>query len=176
MSKTEEIFRDNSFVGEIWSSVTWTTSKNTAGKQVCYLLSVSYYSERVYRNFGRKKQNDQASKEAKYFSMAFNSTPDVSHKDQTSQILHYVMIDEDKVKVVKSFVNFIETNGKGAENISIMILEKLEKGRNDIWNCTLPHLIVSHKHFLLAMCLHGNLICYVCFVLHKDYRYSVKSV
>jgi len=64
--------------------------------------------------------------------MAFNSTPDVSHKDQTRQILHYVMIDEDKVKVVKSFVNFIETNGKGAENISIMILEKLEKDRNDI--------------------------------------------
>jgi len=49
--------------------------------------------------------------------MAFDSTPDVSHKDQTSQILHYVMIDEDKVKVVKSFLNFIETKGKGAENI-----------------------------------------------------------
>jgi len=65
MSKTEEIFRANSFVGEIWSSVTWTTSKNTAGKQVCYFLPVSYCSERVYRNFGRKKQNDQASKEAK---------------------------------------------------------------------------------------------------------------
>ena len=64
--------------------------------------------------------------------MAFDSTPDVSHKDQTSQILHYVMIDEDKVKVVKSFVNFIETKGKGAENVSTMILEKLEKDRNDI--------------------------------------------
>ena len=132
MSKTEDIFRGSSFVGEIWSSVTWTTSKNTPGKQVGYFLSVSHYSERVYRNFGRKKQNDKASKEAKYFSMAFDSTPNVSHKDQTSQILHYVMIDEDKVKVVKSFVNFIETTGKGVENISTMILEKLEKDRNDI--------------------------------------------
>jgi len=132
MSKTEEIFRANSFVGKIWSSVTWTTSKNTPGKQVGYFLSVSYYSERVYRNFWKKNQNDQASKETKYFSMAFDSTPDVSHKDQTSRILHYVMIDEDKVKVVKSFVNFIETKGKGVENISTIILEKLAKDRNDI--------------------------------------------
>jgi len=37
-------------------------------------------------------------------------------------------------------------------------------------------LIVSHEHFLMAMCLHGNLICYVCFVLNEDYRYCVKSV
>jgi len=66
--------------------------------------------------------------------MAFDSTPDASHKDQTSQILHYVMIDEDKVKAVKSFVNFIETTGKGVENISTMMLEKLEKDRNDILN------------------------------------------
>jgi len=64
--------------------------------------------------------------------MAFDSTPDVSCKDQTSHILHYVMIDEDKVKVVESFVNFIETKGKSAENISTMILEKLEKDKYDI--------------------------------------------
>jgi len=64
--------------------------------------------------------------------MAFDSNPDVSHKDHTSQILHYVMIDVDKVKVVESFVNFIATKGKSAENISTIILEKLEKGRNDI--------------------------------------------
>jgi len=28
----------------------------------------------------------------------------------------------------------------------------------------------------LAMCLHGSLNCYVCYVLIKDYRYCVKSV
>jgi len=26
------------------------------------------------------------------------------------------------------------------------------------------------------MCLHGSLICYVCYVLNKDYRYCVKNV
>ena len=37
-------------------------------------------------------------------------------------------------------------------------------------------LILSHEHFLLAMCLHGSLICYVCYVLNEDYRYCVKSI
>jgi len=37
-------------------------------------------------------------------------------------------------------------------------------------------LIVPHEHFLLAMCLHGSLICYVCYILSKDYRYCVKSI
>jgi len=27
----------------------------------------------------------------------------------------------------------------------------------------------------LAMCLHGSLICCVCYVFNKDYRYFVKS-
>jgi len=108
MSKTEEILEASSFVREIWFSVTRTTFKNPAGKQVCYFLSVSYYSELVYRHLGGNEQNDQPSKEAKYFSIAFNSTPDASHKDQPSQILHYVMIDGDKVKVVESSVDFIK--------------------------------------------------------------------
>ena len=41
---------------------------------------------------------------------------------------------------------------------------------------TPSHLIVSHVHFLLAMCLLGSLNCYVCYVLNKDYRYCVKYV
>jgi len=45
------------------------------------------------------------------------------------------MIDGDKVKGVESFVDFIETKGRSAENISTMILEKSEKDRNDIQNC-----------------------------------------
>jgi len=41
---------------------------------------------------------------------------------------------------------------------------------------TQSHLLVSHEHFLLAMCLHGSLNCYVCYVLIKDYRCCVKNV
>ncbi|KAF2888204.1 hypothetical protein ILUMI_17969, partial [Ignelater luminosus] len=32
-------------------------------------------------------------KKAKYYSMIFESTPNIAHKDQTSQVLRYVMID-----------------------------------------------------------------------------------
>ena len=41
---------------------------------------------------------------------------------------------------------------------------------------TPPHLILSHKHFLLAMCLHGSLVCYVSYVLSEDCCYCVKSI
>jgi len=44
----------------------------------------------------------------------------------------------------------------------------------EVW--TPSRLIVSHEHFLLTMCLHGFRICYVCYVLNIDYRFSVKSI
>ena len=47
-------------------------------------------------------------KEAKYFSMIFDITPDISHKDQMSQVFRY----GDQVKTVESFVDFIETKVK----------------------------------------------------------------
>ena len=39
------------------------------------------------------------------------------------------------MKVVESFIDFIEAKGKAAQNISTMILEKLEKDGIDIQNC-----------------------------------------
>jgi len=57
-------------------------------------FDTSYLSPTIHNEFieilGEKKQIDQARKEAKYFSIAFDSTPDVSHKDQTSQF--YTML------------------------------------------------------------------------------------
>ena len=44
--------------------------------------------------------------------MMFDSTPDISHKDYTSQVPRYITIDGDKVKAVESFVDFIESKGK----------------------------------------------------------------
>jgi len=99
-------------------------------------FATSYLSPTIQNEFikilGEKSKMIKQVKKPSNFSMAFDSTLDVSHKDQTSQILHYIVIDQDKVKVVKSFVNSIETKGKGAENISTRILETLETDRNDI--------------------------------------------
>ena len=41
---------------------------------------------------------------------------------------------------------------------------------------TPSHLIVSHKHFLLTMCLHGSLNCNVRYILNNNFRCCVKSI
>ncbi|XP_018495217.1 uncharacterized protein LOC100901689 [Galendromus occidentalis] len=74
-------------------------------------------------------------KTAKYFTMIFDSTPDLSHKDQTSQVLRYVILDGKEVKVTESFVGFIETEKKDAAGITSMILQSLEKDGLDIQHC-----------------------------------------
>ena len=52
-------------------------------------------------------------------------------------------------------------------------VQKQSQPHNQLTGFRTPfHLIVSHELFLLAMCLHGNLMCYV---LNKDYRCCVKS-
>jgi len=35
---------------------------------------------------------------------------------------------------------------------------------------------MSHEHFLLAMCLLGNLNCHVCYKLNKDFLCFVKEL
>ncbi|KAF2883831.1 hypothetical protein ILUMI_22333 [Ignelater luminosus] len=59
-----------------------------------------------------RKKIIQATKEAKYFCIVFDSTPDVLRMDQTSQILRYVKVEGSKVAVVEVFVDFIETDGE----------------------------------------------------------------
>lgn len=94
--------------------------------------SLSYLSPKIQNEFiellggaVRKTIMDQI-KQAKYFCIIFDSTPDISHKDQTSQIIRYVVIEGSKVKVVESFIDFVETKGKTAVEITDIILTKLE--------------------------------------------------
>ena len=74
-------------------------------------------------------------KREKYFAMIFDSTPDLSYMDQTSEVLCYFLIEGSGVNVVESFVDFMETKGKTAEYISNMILEKVYEQGIDIANC-----------------------------------------
>jgi predicted transcriptional regulator len=60
-------------------------------------------------------------RKTKYYSMNFDSTPDNSHKDQTSQVLRYVLIKNREVLVMESFIDFIERKNKTADGISEMI-------------------------------------------------------
>ena len=82
-----------------------------------------------------KKKIVNQVKRVKYFAMIFNSTPDLSHMDQTSQVLRYALIEGSSVNVVASFIDFMETKGKMVEYISKMILEKVNEQGIAIANC-----------------------------------------
>lgn len=74
-------------------------------------------------------------KDAKYFAVIFDSTPDCSHKDQMSEVIRYVSISGKKVEIKESFIDFIEMDSKNAEGIANLILGKLEKDEVDIQDC-----------------------------------------
>ncbi|XP_018497533.1 uncharacterized protein LOC100906434 [Galendromus occidentalis] len=74
-------------------------------------------------------------KEAKYFCIIFDSTPDLSHKDQMSHMLRYVKMDGKKVEVLESFIDFIEAEGKTAEELTSLILGAIATAGLDIQNC-----------------------------------------
>ena len=72
--------------------------------------------------------------------MLFDSTPDSfptnsSHQEQTTQVLRYVVMDGQTVKIEESFIGFLETKEKTAEVLSEMILRKLHGDGLDIGNC-----------------------------------------
>ncbi|GFY56652.1 hypothetical protein TNIN_467721 [Trichonephila inaurata madagascariensis] len=72
---------------------------------------------------------------AKYYSLIFDSTPDTSHKDQTSQVVRYVMIDNQEVRVEESFIDFIETKNKTVEGTSDMTVCKFKADGLGIMIC-----------------------------------------
>ncbi|RVE42619.1 hypothetical protein evm_012739 [Chilo suppressalis] len=73
-----------------------------------------------------KKQILDDVRAAKYFSILFDCTPDVSHKEQMSQILRFVKVSEQKVTIEERFIDFIQSHEKTGEGLSKEILEKLE--------------------------------------------------
>lgn len=50
-------------------------------------------------------------KEAKYYSIIFDCTPDTAHKEQLCEIIRYVRIADSQCSVEESFIDFINTTG-----------------------------------------------------------------
>ena len=67
--------------------------------------------------------------------MLFDSTPDLSHTDQMTQIIRYVRIMEGTVAVVESFIDFIPCQRKTAADFTTVILQELEDGGLPIEDC-----------------------------------------
>ncbi|XP_061469367.1 zinc finger MYM-type protein 1-like [Rhineura floridana] len=74
-------------------------------------------------------------KSAKYFGIMFDSTPDISHTDQMSEVIRYVKISNRKVEVKEVFLGFFPLKGKKAADLSSDILKSLESDGLDIMMC-----------------------------------------
>ncbi|KAG8451982.1 hypothetical protein GDO86_003968 [Hymenochirus boettgeri] len=71
-------------------------------------------------------------KEAKYYSISVNSTPDIAHMDQLSFIIRYV--NKDGVPKER-FLKFIPNVGHKSENLCNVVLETLKSFQIDIMDC-----------------------------------------
>jgi hypothetical protein len=82
-----------------------------------------------------KKSIIEKVREAKYFSIILDCTPDASHQEQMSLILKCVNISENPIKVEEHFVEFItvdDTIGEGLFNDMIGLIKKLDLNIDDI--------------------------------------------
>ncbi|XP_076825141.1 uncharacterized protein LOC143470753 [Clavelina lepadiformis] len=74
-------------------------------------------------------------REAKYFAIMCDSTPDVSHTDQMTLIVRYVTIKNSIAQLKELFLNFFPLSGKTAAEISQSILDELELNNLDVMMC-----------------------------------------
>lgn len=67
-------------------------------------------------------------REAKYFGILFDSTPDISHIEQLSEVIRYVRLDYDtgQVEIREAFIDFLELDKKDAAGYEEVILKKLK--------------------------------------------------
>lgn len=75
-------------------------------------------------------------KEAKYFSIMLDSTPDITHEDQISEVLRYVHIDENRnIEIKEVFLRFLKVDKKEAVSLVNTILGALNEDEISINNC-----------------------------------------
>ena len=74
----------------------------------------------------------QQIKEAKYYSISVDSTPDLSHVDQLTFIIRFV---QPNGKPVERFIRFLELPSHTAESMTTVVLDFLDQQGLDICNC-----------------------------------------
>ena len=74
-------------------------------------------------------------KQAKYFAVFLDCTPDVSHREQLTEVLRFVQYDDKKgTNVKEAFLDYLRVNdspGKGLLNVFLKRSEELELSLSD---------------------------------------------
>ncbi|XP_042218327.1 zinc finger MYM-type protein 1-like [Homarus americanus] len=108
----------------------------TSGRRVSSYLSPNVQTEFICLLGNNVKEKILADiKKDKYFGIIFDSTPDISHTDQMSEVIRYVHIEGDSVEVRESFLGFFPIAGKTADELTKDIMSNVESDGLDINFC-----------------------------------------
>lgn len=82
-----------------------------------------------------KKSIIQDIKAAKYYGMMFDTTPDMAHREEMSQIIRYVRICGPEVSIQESFLGFVEIHSKNADGLVESITDALKQNELQLKDC-----------------------------------------
>lgn len=105
--------------------------------------SVSYLSPEIQNEFicllasTVRKQLLSDIKRNKYYGILLDSTPDLGHREQLSEVIRYVDVDfvTKKVVIKESFLGYIEIHAKDAATLEKVIVEQLESDHLPLVDC-----------------------------------------
>ncbi|XP_055869091.1 uncharacterized protein LOC129923188 [Biomphalaria glabrata] len=111
-------------------------SKNVPG-------SVSYLSPRIQNEFISllastfRKQILCDIRRNKYYGLMLDSTPDLAHREQLSEVIRFVDVNfkTKKVTIKESFLGFIQLHAKDATTLENVIVEQLQADNLPIADC-----------------------------------------
>ena len=105
--------------------------------------SVSYLSPAIQNEFidllasSVRQQLLNDIKRNRYYGMLYDSTPDLAHREQMSQVIRFVDVDFEKkdVTIRESFLGFIDMHSKDAAATEDAILNQLDSQDLPLENC-----------------------------------------
>ena len=105
--------------------------------------SVSYLSPEIQNEFIHILASTVKSKllrdirKSKYYGISLDSTPDLGHREQRSQIIRFVDVNfqTKQVTIKESFLGYIEIHSKDAASLEKVIVERLKSDAISLADC-----------------------------------------